>query len=108
MSEVVVDGHDITGEVCEALSGLWHSELARAEAAQRELMKQEWAQTNGERRNMSFGRLRMRVAPEVYNFWAAKLGAECWKDKSFLNWLEKRFGSLVSVKSRSTKTTIPR
>jgi hypothetical protein len=69
-------------------------------------MEAEKRVSGGERKNLPFGRLRMKVCPEVYHFWGGKLGYECWKDKSFLNWLEKRFGDLVTINSKSAKLAI--
>jgi hypothetical protein len=48
----------------------------------------------------------MKVCPEVFYFWEGKLGQGIWKDKSFLNWIEKRFGNLVKIKSVSAKVGI--
>jgi hypothetical protein len=108
LSEIKVGGEDITHEVCSALADIWQTDLNLAEKEQIELMKatRQEAGADGQRKFMSWGRLRMRVAPSVFNFWAAKLGVECWKDKEFLDYMEKRFGDLVRIKSRSGKETV--
>jgi hypothetical protein len=105
-AEVIVEGVNITHDVCDALTDLCRGDLARAEESQKALMIEERKQSGGVRRTLPWGRLRMRVAPEVYSFWAAKLGAECWQDKEFLGWLEKRFGDLVKIKSKSAQTSV--
>jgi len=35
------------------------------------------------------GRLRMRVDPTHFHFWGQKVGYGCWRDKTFLNDVEK-------------------
>jgi hypothetical protein len=105
-AEVIVEGVNITHDVCDALASLCRGDLARAEKSQEAMMIAERKESGGVRRTLPWGRLRMRLAPEVYSFWAAKLGAECWKDKEFLNWVEKRFGDLVKIKSKSAKPSV--
>ncbi len=99
-------GENITREVCSALAGLCEEELQRAEAEQVLLMEAEQRQTGGERKWLPYGRVRMKVCPEVFNFWATKLGVECWQDREFIDWMEKRFGDLVAIKSKPGVQTI--
>jgi len=40
------------------------------------------------------GRLRMRVDADLYHLWGQKYGYECWKDKQFLNEMERDNESL--------------
>tara|TARA_B100001123_G_C15061221_1_gene927693 strand:+ start:463 stop:852 length:390 start_codon:yes stop_codon:yes gene_type:complete len=102
----LVQGHDITGEVFDALCEVYQAELASAEKLQTEAMRLEHKLTNGERAHLPFGRIRLRLVPEVFHFWGGKLGYECWKDKDFLGWMEKRFGNLVAIKSKSRTETV--
>jgi len=48
----------------------------------------------------------MRVCPEIFHFWEGKLGNGIWKDDAFLKWMEKRFGDLVKIKSRSANVVV--
>ena len=104
--EIVVGKENLTQEVWDIYAGLFQAELDRAEKEQELLMQAEKRTTGGERKNLSFGRIRMKVCPEVFYFWEKHLGEGVWRDKSFLNWIEKRFGDLLSVKSVSAKTTV--
>lgn len=104
--EVKFDGIDITRDVWSCLASEWEDELARAEDEQIKLMQAEHRVTGGERKDLPDGRIRMKVCPEVHSFWATKLGDSCWTDKSFIDWLEKRFGDLVKIKSRSSKIVV--
>tara|TARA_A200000159_G_C7318045_1_gene337551 strand:+ start:997 stop:1329 length:333 start_codon:yes stop_codon:yes gene_type:complete len=104
--EINIGGENLTKDVYGALADIYRSDLNNAETEQRKLMEAEKRVSGGERKNLSFGRLRMRVCPEVYYFWANKLGDQCWKDKSFLNWIEKRFGDLVTINSKSAKVGV--
>ena len=104
--EIVIGNENLTGDIWGSLADIFRAELAGAESEQKKLMEAEKRVSGGERKNLPFGRLRMKVCPEVYHFWGGKLGYECWKDKSFLNWLEKRFGDLVTINSKSAKLAI--
>jgi hypothetical protein len=101
--EVIVGNTNITKELWGEFADMYRSELAIAEEEQKKLMQAERRVTGGVRKNLSFGRLRMKVCPEVFYFWEGKLGEGVWRDKTFLNWIEKRFGELIKVKSVSSK-----
>lgn len=104
--KVVINGYDLTKDVFDALRNSHRKELAQAELEQKKLMEAEARVSNGERKDLSFGRLRMKVCPEVYHFWGGKLGYECWRDGEFISWLEKKFSDLVSIKSRSARVGV--
>jgi hypothetical protein len=104
--EIIIGKENITKDVWGSLADIFRTELAGAEIEQKKLMEAEKRVSGGERKDLPFGRLRFKVCQEVYHFWGGKLGYECWKDKSFLSWLEKRFGDLVSIKSKSAKLGI--
>lgn len=104
--EIKYDGVDITTDVWTVLADRWQEELARAEDEQIKLMQAEQRVTGGERKDLPFGRIRMKVCPAVISFWAKKLGDSCWEDKSFIDWCEKRFGDLVKIKSRSGNVVV--
>jgi len=104
--EIKVDGVDITTDVWSFLAKQWKDELARAEDEQVKLMQAERRVTNGERKDLPFGRIRMKVCPAVISFWSKKLGESCWEDKGFIDWCEKRFGDLVKIKSRSGNVVV--
>jgi predicted metallo-beta-lactamase superfamily hydrolase len=106
VEEIKVDGVDITKDVYSHFAEIESASLASAEKEQILLMQAEKRVTNGERKNYSFGRLRMKICQPVYHFWGSKLGYEIWKDKTFLNWLEKRFGELVAIKSKSAQIQV--
>lgn len=103
---IKVAGVDITTDVWSVLADTFQDELNRAEREQIALMEAEKRLTGGERKNLPFGRLRMKVCKEVHSFWADKLGESCWRDKSFLDYMEKRFGDLVKIKSRSSNIVV--
>ena len=104
--EIKVDGIDITRDVWSYLASKWEDQLARAEEEQVKLMQAEHRVTGGERKDLPYGRIRMKICPEVREFWAVKLGDSVWTDKNFIDWLEKRFGDLVRIKSRSSKVVV--
>ena len=104
--EVVIGKTNYTPEVREALESIYTEELASAEVEQRKLMEAESRVSGGVRKFLPFGRVRMKVCPEVYHFWGGRLGYECWKDKTFLSDMEKRFGDLVSIKSKSARVGV--
>lgn len=104
--EINIGGENLTKDVFGALADIYRADLDNAEIEQKKLMEAEKRVSGGERKNLSFGRLRMRVCPDVYHFWANKLGDSCWKDKSFLDWIEKRFGDLVKIKSVSRNIVV--
>lgn len=104
--EVIVDGENITKEVWGSLASMWQDDLDRAESEQVKLMQAERRLTNGERKNLDFGYIRLRLCPEVYAFWTEKLGEKIWQDESFKKWLEKRFDHLVKIKSVSNKIAV--
>tara|TARA_B100000886_G_scaffold303110_1_gene233565 strand:- start:11707 stop:12036 length:330 start_codon:yes stop_codon:yes gene_type:complete len=104
--EVKIDGVDITKDLWGSFADIFRTELANAENEQKKLMEAESRVSRGERKNLPFGRLRFKVCPEVYHFWGGKLGYECWKDTNFLDWLEKRFGDLVTIKSKSANLAL--
>lgn len=51
------------------------------------------------------GRLRMRVDADLYHLWGQKYGYECWKDKGFLNEMERDNPSL-RVKCGGTRLQV--
>ena len=104
--EVIVEGQNLTKEVWGNLATMWQGELDAAEEEQVKLMQAERRVTNGERKNLEFGYVRMKLCPEVYSFWTNKLGEKIWQDESFKKWLEKRFDSLVKIKSISDKIVV--
>ena len=85
---------------------MWQDELDQAEIKQVELMQAEQRLTKGERKNLDFGYLRMRLAPEVYHFWSEKLGSSIWQDESFKKYLERRCGDLIKIRSISNKVVV--
>ena len=104
--EVIVDGENLTKEVWGSLASMWQDDLDRAESEQVKLMQAERRLTNGERKNLDFGYVRLRLCPEVHAFWTKKLGEKIWQDESFKRWLEKRFDYLVKIKSVSNKIAV--
>ena len=92
MEEIIVGKENITKDIWGEFANMYHAELANAEEEQVKLMQAERRVTGGRRKNLSFGRLRMKVCPEVFYFWEGKLGEGVWRDKTFLKWIEKRFG----------------
>lgn len=103
--EVKVDGVDITGDVWTCLAEQWKESLARAEEEQVKLMQAEYRLTGGVRKDLPYGRIRLKICPEVKNFWESKI-PNCWTDKSFIDWCEKRFGDLVRIKSKSGNVVV--
>ena len=99
--EIVFGGVDYTNEVRAYLETKHHTELANAEIEQKKLMQAERRVSGGVRKNLPFGRLRMKVCQEVFHFWGSKLGYECWKDDTFKKDMERRFGDLIQIKSSS-------
>mgnify|MGYP003110838330 CR=1 FL=1 len=106
VEEIVVGKENITKDVYDYFAELESASLHSAEKEQKLLMEAEQRVSGGERKNYEFGRLRMKICQPVYHFWGGKLGYDIWKDKTFLNWIEKRFGDLVSIKSKSAKTMV--
>ena len=104
--EVIVEGENLTKEVWGNLASMWQGKLEQAENEQIKLMQAERRQTNGERKNLEFGYVRMKLCNEVYTFWTDKLGEKIWQDESFKKWLEKRFDHLVKIKSISDKIVV--
>lgn len=104
--EIKVGKDNLTKEVWNIFADIHRTELRNAEKEQILLMEAEKRVSGGERKNLPFGRLRMRVCPEIFHFWEGKLGNGIWRDSSFLNWMEKRFGDLVKVKSRSANVVV--
>ena len=104
--EIIFDGENYTKEVRTALEIKFGKELANAEIEQRKLMEAERRVSGGVRKNLPFGRIDMKVCPEVYHFWGGKLGYGCWKDKTFRKDMKRRFGDLVTIKSKSAKIGI--
>ena len=104
--EVVFDGVNYTPEVRTALEIQYCTELANAELEQKKLMEAEKRVSGGVRKNLPFGRIDMKVCPEVFHFWGGKLGYGCWKDKTFRKDMKRRFGDLVAIKSVSAKIGI--
>jgi len=103
---VVVDGKCYTKLVREELEKEYNLELDRAEGEQIALMEAEQRLTGGVRQHLDWGRLRMKLCPEIYHFWGTKLGYECFDSEEFKKWLEKHFGDLVKIKSKSGKLMI--
>ena len=105
--KIIVDGTDVTTEFWGILAEDHKSELERAEDEQIKLMQAEKRVSGGERKDLPYGRLKFKICQEVYHFWGRKLRTyECWTDKEFLKWIEKRFGDLVAVKSRSDRIVV--
>jgi len=96
---VVPGAGDLTKEVIEELRTARNLELVQAQVRQRKLAQAEQVVTGGERKNLSFGRLRMRITPEAYHYWGGRLGYECWEDKQFLHEFEKQ-NEAVKINSK--------
>ena len=62
---IVPGAGDLTKEVIEELRTAKHLELVNASVRQRKLAQAEQVVSGGERKNLSFGRLRMRITPEA-------------------------------------------
>ena len=104
--EIIVGKENLTKEVWGALAKVYRTELNNAEREQISLMEAEKRVTGGVRKNLPFGRLRMKVCPEVFHFWEGKLGEGIWQDKSFLKYMENRFGELIQIKSKSANVVV--
>lgn len=103
------NGVNFEDEVFEILANDRAMELAQAENEQIKVMDALKRQQGGgqiERKHMKIGRLRMKLAKPVYDFWTEKLGKECWQDENFKQYLEKRFENLVKIKSITDKMVI--
>lgn len=104
--EIIVGKENLTREVWGVLADMYRAELGNAEKEQIKLMEAEKRVSGGERKNLPFGRLKMKVCPEVFHFWEGKLGEGIWRDKSFLKYMEKRFGELILIKSKSANVVV--
>jgi predicted nucleotidyltransferase len=103
LDNLVIGKENYTDAVrLEILSDI-EGELAKAEEEQIKLMEAEKRVSGGVRKNLPFGRLRFKVCQEVYHFWGLKLGYECWKDNTFKNDMERRWGELITIKSQTDK-----
>ena len=96
---IVPGAGDLTKEVIEELRTARNLELVQASIRQRKLAQAEQVVSGGERKNLSFGRLRMRIAPEAYHYWGRRLGYQCWDDEQFLREYE-RDNESVRINSR--------
>ena len=86
---IVPGAGDLTKEVIDELRTARNMELVNASVRQRKLAQAEQVVSGGERKNLSFGRLRMRITPEAYHYWGGRLGYECWDDEQFLHQFER-------------------
>ena len=77
------------------------AELAAAEDEQIKLMQAEKKSFWWREKKSIFWKITNEGLPRGFHFWGGKLGYECWKDTNFLNWIEKRWGDLVKIKSQS-------
>mgnify|MGYP003657767750 FL=1 len=102
---IVPGAGDLTKEVIEELRTARNLEEVKASVRQRKLAQAEQVVSNGTRKNLSFGRLRMRIAPEAYHYWGKRLGYECWDDEQFLREFE-RDNESVRINSRSEKVSV--
>jgi len=102
---IVPGAGDLTKEVIEELRTARNLEEVNASVRQRKLAQAEQVVSNGTRKNLSFGRLRMRIAPEAYHYWGKRLGYECWDDQQFLREFE-RDNESVRINSRSEKVSV--
>ena len=102
---IVPGAGDLTKEVIEELRTARNLEEGNAAGRQRKLAQAEQVGANGTRKNLSFGRLRMRIAPEAYHYWGKRLGYECWDDEQFLREFE-RDNESVRINSRSEKVSV--
>ena len=69
----------ITKDVWTEFADMDRSELANAEDEQIKLMQAEKRVSGGERKNFSFGRVRMKICPEVFIFGRVSLVKEYGK-----------------------------
>jgi hypothetical protein len=75
----------LIAEVSEMLNNEWEAQRYLAEKQQQELM-----QAMGDCRSIEgIGRLRMNITPEVYMHYVRRFGKEIWKQKDFLNFMER-------------------
>ena len=102
---IVPGAGDLTKEVIEELRTARNQELVQASIRQRKLAQAEQVVSGGQRKNLSFGRLRMRIAPEAYHYWGGRLGYEAWDDPQFLREYE-RDNESVRINSRAENATI--
>jgi len=102
---IVPGAGDLTKEVIEELRTARNLEEVNASVRQRKLAQAEQVVSNGTRKNLSFGRLRMRITPEAYHYWGKRLGYECWDDQQFLREFE-RDNESVRINSRSEKVSV--
>jgi len=65
----------------------WLMEAVKAEAR-----SQMTAKLNQEKRKAidGIGRMRLNIDPTYYHAYGQGLGYQCWNDKGFLNWFEKK------------------
>lgn len=107
-SHIIADALDglpggLRNSVVKELAGGFKRELVAAEVQQQRIAVQTGHQT---RRSIDgIGRLRMRIDPTLYHLWGHKLGYDCWRDKQFLNEIE-RDNPEVRVKSGGTRIQI--
>ena len=105
-ANIIVPGAgDLTKEVIEELRTARNLELVQASVRQRKLAQAEQVVSNGTRKNLSFGRLRMRITPEAYHYWGKRLGYDAWDDEQFLREFE-RDNESVRINSRSEKVSV--
>lgn len=102
---IVPGAGDLTKEVIEELRTARNLELVQASVRQRKLAQAEQVVSNGTRKNLSFGRLRMRITPEAYHYWGKRLGYDAWDDEQFLREFE-RDNESVRINSRSEKVSV--
>ena len=105
---IVPGAGDLTKEVIEELRTARNLELVNASVRQRKLAQAEQRVSNGERKNLGFGRLRMRITPEAYHYWGGRLGYECWQDKQFLHEFEQQNESVrINSKGKGNMIVAP-
>ena len=105
-ANIIVPGAgDLTKEVIEELRTARNLELVQASVRQRKLAQAEQVVSNGTRKNLSFGRLRMRITPEAYHYWGKRRGYDAWDDEQFLREFE-RDNESVRINSRSEKVSV--
>ena len=102
---IVPGAGDLTKEVIEELRTARNLEEVNASVRQRKLAQAEQVVSNGTRKNLSFGRLRMRITPEAYHYWGKRLGYDAWDDEQFLREFE-RDNESVRINSRSEKVSV--
>lgn len=77
---------DMTQEVIRELTSGRLEEAVRARAEANAIAREE---ANLRRFNLKFGRLRMRVSQESFDYWGQRLGYECWNNPQFLREYER-------------------